>query len=101
MNKTHTISDLSQHIFWDVNTEYLDFEKSKEQIIYKVVEFGVLNDWKIIKEVYGLETIKKTSLEFKSLDNVTLSFLSNLFQLDKSRFRCYKHKQSTQNFWNY
>lgn len=101
MSKVYTISDLSQHIFWDVNTTLLDFKKSKEQIIYKVVEFGVMNDWNIIKEVYGLEAIKNASLEFRNLDDVTLSFLSNLFQLEKSLFRCYKQKQLTPNSWNY
>lgn len=59
MSKTHAISELSPHIFWDVNIDLLDFEKSKEQIIYKVVEFGLMNDWKIIKDIYGLEVIKK------------------------------------------
>lgn len=101
MKTKYSISELSSHIFWDVNIMALDFEKSKEQIIYKVLEFGVMNDWNIIKKVYGLEVIKNVSLNFRSLDEVTLSFLCNLFQLEKSNFRCYKHKQSNQNFWNY
>jgi hypothetical protein len=101
MKTKHTISELSPHIFWDVNTMALDFEKSKEQIIYKVLEFGVMNDWNIIKNVYGLEVIKNISLQFRSLDVVTLSFLANLFQIEKSNFRCYKLKQSNQNSWNY
>ena len=101
MNTIYTISELSPHIFWDVNIMALDFQKSKEQIIYKVLEFGVLKDWEIIKNVYGLEVIKNVSLGFRSLDVVTLSFLSNLFQIDKSNFRCYKHKQLNQNSWNY
>ncbi|MFV8360344.1 DUF6922 domain-containing protein [Flavobacterium sp. LS1P3] len=101
MKTNYTISELSPHIFWDVNTMSLDFEKSKEQIIYKVLEFGVMNDWNIIKKVYGLEVIKNISLQFRSLDAVTLSFLANLFQIEKSNFRCYKLKQSNQNSWNY
>ena len=76
-------------------------EKSKEQIIFKVIEFGMISDWKIIKAIYGLETIKSVSLNFRSLDDVSLSFLANIFQIDKTNFRCYKLKQSNQNFWNY
>ena len=79
----------------------LSFENSKEQIIYKVVEFGLIKDWNIIKEIYSLETIKTVSLEFRNLDVVTLSFLSTLFNINKSEFRCYKLKQSNLNFWNY
>lgn len=100
MKTKHQLSQLSPHLFWDVNVAAMSFEKSKEQIIYKVVEFGLLYDWKIIKEVYGLETIKNVTLQLRSLDVVTLSYLSNLFKLEKSAFRCYKLTQSNQDFWN-
>ena len=45
-----------------------------------------MSDWLIIKKVYGLETIQNVSLQFRSLDAVTLSFLSHLFQIEKSNF---------------
>lgn len=101
MIKSYTIENLSPHLFWDVDKTTLDFEKSKIQIVYKVLEYGLISDWSLIKEIYGLETIKKISLELRTLDDVTLSYLSNLFKIDKSNFRCYKLKQSNQNFWNY
>lgn len=102
MGKTkYKIDDLSTHLFWDVDKNALDFEKSKEQIIYKVVEFGLMKDWKIIKEIYGMETIKNISLELRNLDVVTLSFLATTFNIEKSNFRCYKLKQSGPNFWSY
>lgn len=97
----YTIEHLSEHLFWDVNKNLLDLEKSKEQIIYKVLEFGKIQDWQIIQEIYGLETIKKVSLNLRSLDEVTLAFLANLFKTDKTNFRCYKHKQYNLNCWNY
>jgi ribosomal protein S8 len=101
MKTPHNILDLSAHLFWDVDLHAMDFEKSKEQIIYKVLEYGLINDWNIIQEVYGLETIKKISLELRSLDAVTLAFLCQLFQIEKTNFRCYKLKQSSPNSWNY
>ena len=101
MKNSYNINDLSKHLFWDVDTSMLSFENSKEQIIYKVVEFGLIKDWNINKEIYSLETIKAVSLEFRNLDVVTLSFLSTIFNINKSEFRCYKLKQSNLNFWNY
>jgi ribosomal protein S8 len=101
MIKSYSIENLSPHLFWDVDKSTLDFEKSKIQIVYKVLEYGLISDWNIIKEIYGLETIKEISLELRTLDDVTLSYLSNLFKIDKSNFRCYKLKQSNQNFWSY
>jgi hypothetical protein len=101
MKTNYSVNDLSKHLFWDVDISMLSFENSKEQIIYKVVEFGLIKDWNIIKEIYSLETIKAVSLEFRSLDVVTLSFLATIFNINKSEFRCYKLKQSNLNFWNY
>ncbi|MDQ5930146.1 MAG: hypothetical protein QG594_1933 [Bacteroidota bacterium] len=100
MKTSHNINDLSPHLFWDVDKSTLDFEKSKVQIIYKVLEFGLISDWLIIQKIYGLETIKNVSLELRTLDVVTLAFLSELFKLEKTQFRCYKHSQLIQNSWN-
>lgn len=87
-----TIKDLSSHLFWDVNTSLLDFDTSKKIIIRKVLEYGTMKDWQIIKEVYGKQVILQIALELRNLDDVTLAFLSNTFDTNKQEFRCYTHK---------
>lgn len=91
-NKSYTIKDLSAHLFWDVDTSLLDFDTSKDIIIQKVLEYGLMKDWRVIKQVYGKPTILKTALQLRNLDDVTLAFLSNLFNVNKQEFRCYTHK---------
>jgi hypothetical protein len=54
----------------------------------------------LIKELYGMEAIKEASLKARSLDAVTLSFVSTLFNIDKKEFRCYKHRQLYPTLWN-
>lgn len=71
-----------------------DFERHKVHLIHKVLEYGLL------KEMHGLETIKKVSLNLRALDAVSLSYLSAIFNIDKTEFRCYKHKQLVPNNWN-
>ncbi|WP_276980297.1 hypothetical protein [Flavobacterium filum] len=100
MKKPITIDDFSQHLFWDVDLADFDFQKHKSHLIQKVLEYGLMNDWNLLKEVYGLETIKEVSLNLRSLDAVTLSFLATIFQIDKKEFRCYKHKQLFPTYWN-
>jgi len=92
MKRDYTIFDLSPHLFWDVDSSLLQFELSKNIIIQKVLEYGVMEDWCIINAVYGREVIKNTALHLKNLDEVTLSFLSNIFQINKQYFRCFSHK---------
>jgi len=96
----YSINDFSEHLFWDLERSKMSIEASKHSIIYKVLEYGTINDWRILKEVYGLEEIKNTAVTFRSLDPVTLAFLVNYFNLKKSNFRCYTNKLSAQNFWN-
>lgn len=95
------ISDFSQHLFWDVDKDSFDLNIYKVQMIGKVLEFGNWNDWKLLISFYGLETIKEVSLNLRSLDAVTLSYLAVFFNIDKTNFRCYKHRQLVQNSWNY
>ena len=100
MNSEITINDFSQHLFWDVDLDLFDFQKHKVHLINKVLEYGLIKDWNLIKEYYGLETIKEVSLNLRSLDAVTLSYLSVIFNIDKTEFRCYKHRQLYQTYWN-
>ena len=39
-NEFCNIELFSSHLFWDLNKSNLDFEKSKAQIIFQVVEYG-------------------------------------------------------------
>jgi hypothetical protein len=94
------ISDFSPHLFWDVDRKKLDFEQSKETIIYQVLEYGVIKDWKILQEIYPKEIIKEVVLNLRQLDPVTLSFIAHYLKIDKTDFRCYKNSQSAQNFWS-
>lgn len=101
MNKPITIDDFSQHLFWDVDKGTFDLSKYKIQMISKVLECGNWNDWKLLRKHYGLDTIKEVSLNLRSLDAVTLSYLAALFSINKEDFRCYKHRQLIQNSWNF
>ncbi|WP_445730907.1 DUF6922 domain-containing protein [Mariniflexile sp.] len=69
-------------------------------MIAKVLEYGNWSDWNLIKKLYGLETIKEISLNLRSLDAITLSYLAALFSVDKKEFRGYKNRQLVQNSWN-
>ena len=94
------IDNFSSHLFWDMNKSNLDFEISKSQIIYHVVEYGVMKDWLLIQKIYPKEEIKAVVTNLRTLDKVTLSYLSHFFQIDKNQFRCYTTSQSAQSFWN-
>ena len=67
---------------------------------HKLIASNLTNVFDELLHTYGLETIKEVSLNLRSLDAVTLSYLSAIFKIDKTEFRCYKHRQLFPNLWN-
>lgn len=93
------INNFSEYLFWDMDKSIFDVEKNKYQLIYKVVEFGQIEDWHNLLKLYGKEEIKNVVVNLRQLDPVTLSFLAFYFNLNKEEFRCYSPKPSVHNFW--
>lgn len=83
----------SRHIFWETDYDQIDWENKGQYVIERVVEYGNLNDWKLLKTYYGMEEIKKAVLHARFLREKTLSFFSLIFEEPIENFRCYKFKQ--------
>jgi hypothetical protein len=91
----------SSHLFWDIDRTKLQLEEHSHFFIGRVLQYGFLEDWKLLVQVYGLERIKETLLEIRFLDDISLHFASNFFSVPLEKFRCFSTKQSAQNYWNY
>ena len=50
---------LSQHLFWDIDTDQLDWEKNAGFLIGRTLDYGLKSDWKAIMEFYGKEKVKE------------------------------------------
>jgi hypothetical protein len=97
----NSLENLNKAYFWDVDFNKLDKTNSKRLIIERVMNFGNLADIQLIKEVYSPDEIKTTLCNLNYLDPKTLNFASLLFNIPKTRFKCYIKKQSTPTPWNY
>ena len=95
------ISQFSHHLFWDVNPGTLEADRSKSYIIKRVLEYGLWEDWLLLKKLYGLETITDETKGFRELDPKSLAFISVLSGVPKENFRCYNTKQLTPAHWNF
>ena len=74
MSGNEYINMFSAHLFWDVRKEDVDFDEHAQYIIKRVLEYGLLEDWNLIRQYYGLP---------------------------KEQFRCYIWKQSNIQHWNF
>lgn len=83
------IKQFSTHLFWDVDKDQLDPERSSSYIIKKVLEYGLFEDWLLIKKYYGIEGIKNSVMGFRELEPKALNMVALLSNTAKENFRCY------------
>ena len=99
--KHNDISNLSEHLFWDVDQDILDAQKNKRLIIQRVLDYGLMQDWYIIKNHYGVDEIAQTATTFKELDPRSLSFISQISKIPIENFLCFTTIRSQPKHWNF
>ncbi|MCC7402028.1 MAG: hypothetical protein IT214_11145 [Chitinophagaceae bacterium] len=100
MSEEVSISDFSPHLFWDVDIESLDWNKNKALIVQRVMEYGLINDWEIILNRYGIDQIGRICKNLRSLDPKSLVFIATLTETPLNSFRCYTTKPLTSTHWS-
>lgn len=98
---TNSIKDLSKHLFWDTELKKLDFEKNKKIIISRVLDYGLINDWKIIYKYYGIKRIAEITMTIRNLDKKSVSFIASLSKIPIEKILCYTTKQSIPKHWDF
>ena len=54
MQSKKPVELLSKHLFWDTPLINVHVEKIKGFIVQRVMEYGLMNDWKLIKNWYRI-----------------------------------------------
>ena len=75
MEQDKYITQFSTYLFWDVKREDLDMEKHSRYIIKRVLEYGMLLDWKMVLQYYGLDRIVELAKTFRDLEPRALAYL--------------------------
>lgn len=81
---------LNKNLFWDVNFKNLRYQKDADFIIERVLNYGDENDYKKIKEVYGLARIKNTAKKINYINKKNINFWSIIFNIPSESFKCTK-----------
>ena len=95
------ISDFSPHLFWDVDVDKLDIEKSKRYIIQKTLDYGLKKDWDLIYQHFGIKEIADIAISIRDLDERSASFVALIANIPIESFLCYTTKQLNQIHWNF
>ena len=95
------LDKLRKTYFWDIDPELLDEKKSRRIIIERVMNLGDLKEIQLVLNYYGKEEVKRTICNLNFIDPKTLNFLTLLFNVQKTDFKCYTRKPLTGKHWNY
>ena len=83
----------NKRIFWDVDSEKLDFEKKASFIIERVFERGDVEDIRMCRRFYGDEKIADVLINAKWLMPETIFLAAAIFNNNPEDYRCYKLQQ--------
>ena len=100
MSNRDFISHLSSMLFWDMDVAMLDVEKHSASIIQRVLEYGNLQDWRFVRDYYGMDRVVEDCKRLRTLDPMALSFICAMSGTDKEDYRCYHFRQLNPTLWN-
>jgi len=84
---------LSTEIFWDAIVTDLDTTDHMQYIVPRVMDRGTLEDVRYVMALYGKPLIKDILTKASNLDDLTISFFANYFEIPKTDFAAFHRKQ--------
>ncbi|RYD39447.1 MAG: hypothetical protein EOP85_15920 [Verrucomicrobiaceae bacterium] len=88
------MTELSEHLFWDVDRSTVDPETHAGWLARRVLEHGLWADWKCLVAYYGKPRLAEIVTGLRSLQPRAFAFCCVWFQLPPSSFRCSTSKPS-------
>ncbi|MBP3763969.1 MAG: hypothetical protein J6I49_08875 [Bacteroidales bacterium] len=101
MNTQQPLTEqLSPYLFWDIDKRDFNADKNSAQLIQRVLEYGELNDWRKVRDYYGLDRIASDCKTLRTLRPEALSFVCLVTGTHKEDYRCYTFRRSFPTPWN-
>ena len=100
MSSRDCIGKLSKILFWDMDKDAADMDKYPAHFIQRVLEYGNLDDWRLVRAYYGLPKIVEECKQLRALDPVCLSYICAISHTNPEDYRCYRTRQSPPTPWN-
>ena len=82
------MTELSEHLFWDVDRSTVDPERHGAWLARRVLEYGRWADWQWLVAYYGKPRLAEMVTGLRSLQPRAFAFCCAWFQLPPSSFRC-------------
>lgn len=101
MSSKECMENLSSVLFWDIDRNQADMDKYPAHFIQRVLEYGNMDDWRLLRSYYGLQKIVDECKQLRTLDPVCLSYICAISHTKPEEYRCYHTRQLNPTPWNY
>ncbi len=98
--KNYLDARINPSLLWEYNLEKLDYTKMRNLIVQRIIERGWPEDWFAMLNLYGIEGVKNAVQELPYLNEKDLNFVSQIFSLPLTAFKCYTRKPLVLTHWN-
>lgn len=91
-------------VFWEVNADELDTEKSPEFIMERILNYGTLEGVKWLRETFGDEKLKEFITSEKGrrrLTTRTLNFWQVILKVEPEKCMSVSSMKNRSPFWSY
>ena len=85
---------LSPVLFWDMDRNAVNLDQCPGQIIQRVLEYGEMDDWRLIRDYYGMDKIAEACKQLRTLDPKALAYICLMSNTKPTEYRCYHFRQS-------
>lgn len=68
MSIRECIDGFSKILFWDIDLNEADMDKYPAHFIQRVLEYGSMDDWRLLRSYYGLPKIVEECKQLRTLD---------------------------------
>lgn len=99
-SQSNILDQISPLYFWDMSFSKLDMIANRRIIIERIFSLGKVDEMIALLHYYGKKNVIETLTQINYLDPKTLNFVSKLFDIPQSNFKCYTHKPLTHPHWN-
>ena len=100
MTSSECIGKLSKVLFWDIDIKQADMDKYPAHFVQRVLEYGNMDDWRLLRSYYGMDKIVQVCKGLRTLDPICLSYICTISHTNIEDYRCYHFRQSCPTLWN-
>jgi len=88
-------SKIPPHLLWDMDLNNFDWEKGKNIVVQRVIEYGMPEDYYTLFRMYGgVEGVREIAKNIKHFRwPQDAAFVCMAFDIEKEEMVCYKHQR--------